>query len=86
MEGKLSKVIGDTMSVLDARVETVRTKESTIGNYFSDCMRFYFQCDIALINGGSIRSDDTYGPGKITLKGINFPYLFSYLFSKRKIY
>ncbi len=34
-----------------------------IGNLIADIMREELRTDVAFINGGSIRSNNTYGPG-----------------------
>lgn len=67
----LSKPIGKTLAVLDARSTTVRTRESNLGNLVTDTMRhFWPDVDMALIGGGTIRSDTTYGPGIITKRDL----------------
>ncbi|KAI9208305.1 Metallo-dependent phosphatase-like protein [Polychytrium aggregatum] len=67
---KLDRVVGRTKTVLDARGSVCRTRESNIGNFVSDLIRFTYDTDIAMIVGGTIRSDSTYGPGDITIRNI----------------
>jgi len=67
MEKLKQKPLGCTESVWDARAEIVRTEESAVGNFVADLMREYYGCDMALLQGGGIRSNDKYGPGKITM-------------------
>lgn len=69
MESKLDKKVAFSEVELDARVEVVRAKESNLGNFIADVMKFEYNADCAILNGGTIRSDDTYGPGPITIKG-----------------
>ncbi|KAJ1567277.1 hypothetical protein HK096_010402, partial [Nowakowskiella sp. JEL0078] len=64
------KVIGITSTQLDARSTNCRLQESNIGNFAADLIRFAYNADIALIGGGTIRSDNVYGPGEITVKDI----------------
>jgi len=67
-ESRLQKIIGWAGVVLDARNETVRTRESNLGDYIADIVRAETGADVALFNGGTLRSDSTYGPGEFTLK------------------
>lgn len=77
MEKLKTKTLGETGSVWDCLAETVRTKESAVGNFVTDLMRETYQCDVALLQGGTIRSNDTYGPGKLTMGDIMqiFPFV-----------
>jgi 5'-nucleotidase len=70
LDESLGEVIGKTSVALDARSAVVRFGESNLGNFLADVYRQTLGSDIALVNGGSIRSDATYGPGDITKKDI----------------
>ena len=70
MQQKLSKSVALSHVCLDASTESVRTREANIGNYITDIIRLEFEADIAMINGGTIRSGEKYGPGPITLKDL----------------
>jgi len=70
LDKKLNVAIGETKVPLDARRITVRTKESNFGNLIADAMREYAGADAAIANGGGIRTDSIYGPGKLTRKDI----------------
>ncbi|GAA0363949.1 5'-nucleotidase C-terminal domain-containing protein [Bacillus horti] len=61
----LEEVVGSTDSYLDGERETVRTKESNLGNVIADALRSMVDADIALQNGGGIRA--SIEPGDITL-------------------
>ncbi|MDQ0338771.1 2',3'-cyclic-nucleotide 2'-phosphodiesterase (5'-nucleotidase family) [Caldalkalibacillus uzonensis] len=61
----LQEVIGYTDRYLDGARESVRTKETNLGNLIADAMRDMVSADIALQNGGGIRA--SLGPGEITL-------------------
>ncbi|HVG19915.1 MAG TPA: 5'-nucleotidase C-terminal domain-containing protein [Blastocatellia bacterium] len=66
----LAEVVGKTSVKLDARASVVRFGESNLGNFLADVYRQTLGADVALVNGGSIRSDATYGPGELTKKDI----------------
>jgi len=70
VEKQMGKVLGTTGTILDATNANNRTGETNMGNLVADVMKSGFQTEIAFINGGSIRSDDTYGPGDFTLKNL----------------
>jgi 5'-nucleotidase/UDP-sugar diphosphatase len=55
--------IGATAVELDSRTATVRTREAAIGDLIADAMRWSAQTDVAVTNGGGIRSDKIYPPG-----------------------
>jgi 5'-nucleotidase len=47
-----------------------------LGNYVCDLMRNDTRSEIALLNGGSFRSEKVFGPGEIKLKDLMsiFPF------------
>ncbi|KAF2001863.1 Metallo-dependent phosphatase [Amniculicola lignicola CBS 123094] len=67
---KLDKPIGYTAAPLDARFTTVRTKESNLGNFVCDLMRYYYSADCCIMAAGTIRGDQIYPPGVLRLKDI----------------
>ncbi|PYH87630.1 Metallo-dependent phosphatase [Aspergillus ellipticus CBS 707.79] len=70
LQAKLEKPIGFTMRALDGRFSTVRQRESNLGNFACDLMRFYYASDCAMMAGGTIRGDQIYPPGILRLKDI----------------
>jgi 2',3'-cyclic-nucleotide 2'-phosphodiesterase (5'-nucleotidase family) len=68
LDEELNVVIGQNLTVLDTQKSTVRTQEAAIGNYIADTLKAYTNSDVALVNGGGIRSDLVYEPGDITKK------------------
>ncbi|GLB12163.1 hypothetical protein AtubIFM57258_009441 [Aspergillus tubingensis] len=70
LAAKLEKPIGYTSVALDGRFSTVRQKESNLGNFACDLMRFYYGADCAMMAGGTIRGDQIYPPGILRLKDI----------------
>lgn len=75
-KSKLDRPIGHTDAPLDARFSTVRLKESNLGNFVCDIMRYYYQADCCLIAGGTIRGDQIYPPGVLRVKDMMncFPF------------
>lgn len=67
---KLKKPIGYTAVPLDSRFTTVRTRESNLGNFVSDLMRYYYDADCGIMVGGTIRGDVIYPPGVLRLKDV----------------
>jgi 5'-nucleotidase, C-terminal domain len=76
LKSKLEKPIGYTAVPLDGRFTIVRTRESNLGNFVCDLMRFYYRTDCALMAAGTIRGDQIYSPGVLLLKDIMncFPF------------
>lgn len=70
LEAELDVVIGETAVPLDVRTETVRGEESNFGNWLTDIMRADLGADVALQNGGGIRSDQLYEAGDLTRRTI----------------
>ncbi|KAK5126014.1 hypothetical protein LTR85_011369 [Meristemomyces frigidus] len=67
---KLSKPIGYTAAPLDARFTTVRLKESNLGNFVCDILRFHYDAECCIMASGTIRGDQIYPPGVLLLKDI----------------
>ena len=67
---KLDKPIGYTVAPLDARFTTVRLKESNLGNFVCDLMRFNYNADCCIMAAGTIRGDQVYPPGVLKVKDI----------------
>lgn len=76
LKQKLEKPIGYTITPLDGRFTTVRTRESNLGNFVCDLMRQYYSADCAIMAAGTIRGDQIYPPGVLQLKDIMncFPF------------
>ncbi|KAJ5374449.1 5'-Nucleotidase/apyrase [Penicillium concentricum] len=70
LNAKLEKPIGFTVTPLDGRFSTVRQRESNLGNFVCDLMRFYYSADCAMMAGGTIRGDQIYPPGILKLKDL----------------
>ncbi|KAI0582979.1 Metallo-dependent phosphatase [Pyrenophora tritici-repentis] len=67
---RLDKPIGYTAAPLDARFTTVRTRESNIGNFVCDLMRYYYSAECCIMASGTIRGDQIYPPGLLKLRDL----------------
>ncbi|HEY2995380.1 MAG TPA: 5'-nucleotidase C-terminal domain-containing protein [Methylomirabilota bacterium] len=67
---ELDVVVGRTSTPLEARRTPLRTQESNLGDFVADAMRARLKTDVALMNGGGIRSDRIVSPGPITRRDI----------------
>ncbi|UUX51672.1 5'-nucleotidase C-terminal domain-containing protein [Nisaea acidiphila] len=65
LDKELAVDIGLTEVALDTRRASVRTGENAFGNLVADAMRVATGADAALTNGGGIRGDTTYIPGRV---------------------
>eukprot|EP01103_Thecamoeba_quadrilineata_P000643 TRINITY_DN10556_c0_g1_i1.p1 TRINITY_DN10556_c0_g1~~TRINITY_DN10556_c0_g1_i1.p1 ORF type:complete len:529 (+),score=99.65 TRINITY_DN10556_c0_g1_i1:24-1610(+) len=72
---KLGTQIGFCASDLEGRFSHVRSRESNYGNFVCDVMRRTYKADLALLNGGSIRSDTITKAGQYLLSDLldSFP-------------
>lgn len=73
----LLKVVGATEVPWDVRVESVRTCESSVGSFSAGVMRARYGADVGFLAGGTFRSDQVYGPGKLLAKDIMNIFPFS---------
>lgn len=70
LDAELNQPIGETLVALDAQRATVRTQESNFGNLIADASLAFTGADVAIVNGGGIRTDALYGPGVLTRRDI----------------
>ena len=66
----LDQPVGATTVALDARQLPNRSQETNLGDWLADIYRTRTGADAALLNGGSIRSNTTYGPGPLSKRDI----------------
>jgi 2',3'-cyclic-nucleotide 2'-phosphodiesterase (5'-nucleotidase family) len=71
MSRELDIVIGSTAVGLEARRTPLRTQETNLGNFIADAMRARARADVALINGGGIRTERVIPPGPLRKRDIN---------------
>lgn len=62
---------------LDAKHASLRANESSLANWITDICASHFSVDCAFVTAGTFRSDDTFGPGAITLKNLSETFPFS---------
>ncbi len=67
---ELGQSIGETKVELNALQVDNRSRETNLGNLVADAYRAGTDADVALVNGGSIRSNSTYGPGPLTRRDV----------------
>ncbi len=70
LSAELDLPVGTTRFALDARQETNRAAETNLGSFIADAYRQQTGAQIGLLNGGSIRSNTTYGPGTLTKRDV----------------
>lgn len=66
----LEVVIGETTISLDARNQIVRQQEAPLGNYIADAMRAAVSADVAITNGGGIRTNAVLPAGPIRRRDV----------------
>ncbi len=64
LDEALGEVIGFRNNAWDVRTEAVRSGETGFANYIADTIRMSVGADVALTNGGGIRSDQIYEGGE----------------------
>ena len=71
IDEEVSETIGETTLELNASGAVNYGRESTMGNLITNAMLdFYGDADASFQNSGGIRTNDTYGPGELTLQDI----------------
>ncbi len=69
---EISRVVGRSDSLLNAERASIRLRETNLGDLTSDLMRLQTDSDVAVINGGAIRSSIL--EGDITLESVMRAY------------
>jgi 2',3'-cyclic-nucleotide 2'-phosphodiesterase (5'-nucleotidase family) len=70
LDRELATVIGRTAVPLEARRAPLRTAESNLGDFLTDALRARLDADVALMNGGGIRTDRVVAPGALTKRDV----------------
>ena len=70
LDASFSKVLGKSVVALDAVEKDVRAKETNLGDFIADAQRKATRSDVAIMNGGGIRTDRMYPAGPVTKKDI----------------
>ncbi|MFK5985434.1 MAG: 5'-nucleotidase C-terminal domain-containing protein [Pseudomonadota bacterium] len=66
LNSEKDKILAKTTILLDAKARQLRSAESNFASLVADAIKQYYKTDLALINGGAIRSDKIY-PANSTL-------------------
>jgi 5'-nucleotidase len=77
LTAELSEPVGRTSVPLDAIEEANRTHETNLGSFIADAYRQAVGAQVALINGGAIRSDSVLRPGPLTRRDVLAIHPFS---------
>eukprot|EP00908_Phaeocystis_cordata_P013571 Transcript_24638.p1 GENE.Transcript_24638~~Transcript_24638.p1 ORF type:complete len:601 (+),score=299.50 Transcript_24638:121-1923(+) len=67
---KMEEVVGETEVELDGRFKAIRTSETNLGNFVADIMRAAVTADVAILNSGTLRSDEIHPPGHLKLRDL----------------
>jgi 5'-nucleotidase len=70
LSAELDLPVGRTTTDLDAVAESVRSGETALGNLFADAMRAATGADVAILNGGSIRSNRVFPAGVLSRRDV----------------
>jgi 2',3'-cyclic-nucleotide 2'-phosphodiesterase (5'-nucleotidase family) len=71
LDRELDTVVGRTTVPLEARRAALRTQETNLGDFIADAMRDRLDADVALMNGGGIRTDRVVPPGPVTKRDVH---------------
>lgn len=71
LDRELDAVIGRTAVPLEARRGPLRSQESNLGDFIADAMRARLGADVALLNGGGIRTDRIVPAGPLTKRDVH---------------
>ncbi len=67
---KLDTVIGTIQTDLDGRFESIRRRETNLGNFITNIMLSATDADVALLNSGTLRSDRIHPKGEFRLRDL----------------
>lgn len=68
LQTELGKAVAVSKDPWDAGKAFVRSRESNVGSFMADAMRWKTGTDVAFVNGGSIRGDRVYPAGDVSFK------------------
>lgn len=67
---ELDQVIARSLVELDAVQSNNQSRETNLGSFIADVFRQAGHAQIAILNGGTIRSNTTYGPGDLRKRDV----------------
>ncbi|MBF0186307.1 MAG: 5'-nucleotidase C-terminal domain-containing protein [Magnetococcales bacterium] len=85
LESALGETIGRTEVTLDATSAANRSRETNVGALITDAMRQAVDADVAIHNGGGIRSDTMIAVGTLSLQNVHAMLPFGNLLMKLEI-
>lgn len=71
LDRELDVVVGATRVPLEARGAMLRTGETNLGDFIADLARERLGSDVALLNGGGIRTDRALPPGPLRRRDVH---------------
>jgi 5'-nucleotidase / UDP-sugar diphosphatase len=71
LDRELDVVVGRTAVPLEAHSSKLRTQETNLGDFVTDMIRERLGSDVAVVNGGAIRTNRTLPPGPLTKRDIH---------------
>jgi 5'-nucleotidase len=71
LDRELDVVVGRTRVPLEAHTSKVRTQESNLGDFVADAMRERLGTNVAVINGGAIRTNRLVPAGPLTRRDVH---------------
>ena len=71
LDRELDVVVGRTAVPLEAHGSKVRTQETNLGDFVADTIRERLGSDVAVVNGGAIRTNRTVPPGPLTKRDVH---------------
>jgi 5'-nucleotidase len=70
LDRELDAVVGKSSVPLEARSARLRSEETNLGDFVADALRERLGTDVAVINGGAIRTNRTVPPGPLTRRDV----------------
>jgi 2',3'-cyclic-nucleotide 2'-phosphodiesterase (5'-nucleotidase family) len=70
LDRELDAVVGRSEVQLEARSSKLRTEETNRGDFVADALRERLGSDVAVINGGAIRTNRAVPPGPLTRRDV----------------
>jgi 2',3'-cyclic-nucleotide 2'-phosphodiesterase (5'-nucleotidase family) len=71
LDRELDATIGSTAVPLEAHGNKLRTQETNLGSFIADVVRERTRTDVALVNGGGIRTNRTVPTGPLTKRDVH---------------
>lgn len=70
IQARMDKVLGHFMCDLDGRFSSIRNHETNLGNFVTDIMLACTHSDLAILNSGTLRSDQIHLKGEFKLRNL----------------